>query len=1584
MNYKSVKGFLAVVLTLAMVVSIFSGFTFANDKIETLQLADETLVTKGDVDPNADVTIMVKLDGPTAFEATKSVKASTAKSDELLQKQAAMEKVVEARLNQGIDVLYNYTLLYNGFAFEGKIWMIDEINKISGVSAYAAPVFETPVLPNMGSSTEIIGAPIAWQEGYTGEGGVVAILDTGIRATHEAFSVNPDNITLSRDALQAIVTQYGSYMHAGTTVNSLYKSDKIPFGWDYKYNDYDPNHGASDHGTHVAGTAAGNNGDDFKGVAPDAQLVVMQVFSATGGASFTEIIAALEDCVYLGVDSANMSLGSPAGFTAYYDPSYGEIFDLLEEAGVNLSVSAGNEFSQAEESAFDGYVLAMNPDSGLVGSPSTWNPSLSIASSDNASVSAGSITVGNHTFGFSETSGQYGLPLISSIPGTYDFVMCGLGNASDFNGVDVDGKVAVISRGDISFIDKITNAYNAGAIAAIIYNNAAGVINMDLSSIGSNVDIPAVSITAEAGTYFEGQTQVTIGADTFIDMSTAGAISSFSSRGTTADLRIKPELTAPGGSINSAIGFGNDNSYETWSGTSMAAPHVAGGFAIVKAYLRELYPNASATEIKELADALLMSTATPLNELVRSQGAGLMNLTNALAAPAYLSVDANYGSRPKLELGENENGTFSFEFDITGLPNADTTTFTLGNITYIDTPYELGTVNDQTIYATKYTALNISTGVNVTFNSNTVTVAAGQTVTVTGTISANDDLLAEIGHVFPSGSFLEGFITLNYGAGWLNIPYLGFIGDWDEPAMLDRGFYWNDACGEANLQTNGSLSANVVGYKKGNSTTGLGLNLYADMPEGSYNPDRNAISPNGDGVYDAVNNLEFGLLRNARMLTLDLDNTNLYTSNEYDWRKDYYYSNGGYYTSSSLTVNITGSGMAENETSYLVLSAFLDHEGFTLDANENGKWIIPITLDTVAPEVAIVDGAIAMTDVNYLAYYAVYSDEAMTSLVTESGVFEDERGLTETYAPNADVVYVMVADYAGNTASYKVDIANNTVTPIEGTGPVTPGETTIWWEESFEDQSTYSNWHIVDNDGDGDYWNIYNEASQAAEGSLWAGSKSWDQALGAITPNNWLFSNPGFEMPANAKISFKVNDVGGHGEHFEFLIGPMDAMVGTTVYLDMFDTILAEDVSGGSYTEYTVDLSEYEGQQIFVAWRHCDCSDGFYLALDDIKIFTPAGGDEPDPTPSPDPEPGDALFGEFFEEDPTVDWTFVDADGDGNNWIWDYDTTLESYEGVGHIRSESYINYVGAVTPDNWAISPEMTIPANAVDATLSFYFAAQDPAYAAEPIGVYVGTGADVSAYEQLGVFIPDSDVYENITVDLTAYAGETISVAFRHFDITDMFSVKIDQVEVFVTAEEEPPVPETYTVTFIDGLTEEIIEEVEVEAGGTVVGPFAPEHEGYNFIDWDVYFIDNNVANAEMAYATTNLIFENVSCDINAVANYEEAAVVEPTEYTVSINHNEFGTTDPEIGTYAVVEGEEIAITITPNDGYMVQSVLVNGVEAVSEVTENVLTLTITNDTDVEVVFTKIPKTGAITLTSMAIMSMISGAAIVIFKKR
>ena len=154
-----------------------------------------------------------------------------------------------------------------------------------------------------------------------------------------------------------------------------------------------------------------------------------------------------------------------------------------------------------------------------------------------------------------------------------------------------------------------------------------------------------------------------------------------------------------------------------------------------------------------------------------------------------------------------------------------------------------------------------------------------------------------------------------------------------------------------------------------------------------------------------------------------------------------------------------------------------------------------------------------------------------------------------------------------------------------------------------------------------------------------------------------------------------------------------------------------------------------------------------------------------------------------------------------------------------------------------------------------------------------------------------------------------------------------------------------------------------------------YAEPKSGITFIGW---YDENGVllsSEAEFDISDANsTVF---------IAKFEGGSP-ELTEYTVTINHNENGATDPTAGSYTVADGEEIAITITPDEKYMVQSVLVNGVETVTEIVENVLTLTITGDTTVEVVFTKIPKTGAIALTSMAIMSMISGAAIIIYKKK
>ena len=118
-----------------------------------------------------------------------------------------------------------------------------------------------------------------------------------------------------------------------------------------------------------------------------------------------------------------------------------------------------------------------------------------------------------------------------------------------------------------------------------------------------------------------------------------GEPSDFTSWGTTAGLTIKPEIMAPGGNIFSSR---NHNSYGLMSGTSMASPHVAGAMAIMLQVMEERYPGMDAEERIQLINTLMMSTATPSENdegiaySPRQQGAGLLNIANAIATDAYI------------------------------------------------------------------------------------------------------------------------------------------------------------------------------------------------------------------------------------------------------------------------------------------------------------------------------------------------------------------------------------------------------------------------------------------------------------------------------------------------------------------------------------------------------------------------------------------------------------------------------------------------------------------------------------------------------------------------------------------------------------------------------------------------------------------------------------------------------------------------------------------------------------------------------------------------------------------------------------
>ena len=183
----------------------------------------------------------------------------------------------------------------------------------------------------------------------------------------------------------------------------------------------------------------------------------------------------------------------------------------------------------------------------------------------------------------------------------------------------------------------------------------------------------------------------------------------------------------------------------------------------------------------------------------------------------------------------------------------------------------------------------------------------------------------------------------------------------------------------------------------------------------------------------------------------------------------------------------------------------------------------------------------------------------------------------------------------------------------------------------------------------------------------------------------------------------------------------------------------------------------------------------------DVEII-PGGGTPNTPVPPTQnpvtPEPG-TTTGWGFETDPFAEgWTIRDDDGDGYNWEWmdASDSDYNVYEGTHCMASASYQNSAfgggTALNPDNWLISPAFT-----AGSTVTFWYAGQDPSYSAEPFGVYVIANGTTSA--ELGHFTA-SGTYQQGSVDISAYAGQPVQVAFRHYNITDMFRLNLDLVEV------------------------------------------------------------------------------------------------------------------------------------------------------------------------------------------------------------
>ena len=286
----------------------------------------------------------------------------------------------------------DYTVLTSGFEIEiqAKDYAAVCMSLGEGESATVSEVYRTmeTQLPENTVNVCQTGIIKGGDSGYDGSGTVVAVLDTGLDSDHTAFSVDnftSDNLALTYDDVAKVMKQTKAYELAGRlSVDDVYMNEKVPFGYDYADNDSAPYSIHNNHGTHVSGIISGID-DTIIGVAPNAQLVTMKVFSDVMDTARTSwILDALEDCVLLGVDVINMSLGTACGF-AREDMEELErgVYEKIRQAGISMVVAASNSYNSAYGSLKSGNVgLTSNPDTGTVASPGTYAGVMSVASAD--------------------------------------------------------------------------------------------------------------------------------------------------------------------------------------------------------------------------------------------------------------------------------------------------------------------------------------------------------------------------------------------------------------------------------------------------------------------------------------------------------------------------------------------------------------------------------------------------------------------------------------------------------------------------------------------------------------------------------------------------------------------------------------------------------------------------------------------------------------------------------------------------------------------------------------------------------------------------------------------------------------------------------------------------------------------------------------------------------------------------------------------------------------------------------------------------------------------------------------------------
>ncbi len=500
---------------------------------------------------------------------------SVAYLDFLARQRTQHVNAINAALGRSIGITHSYAITMNGVAAD---LTLDEAVRVSRMPGVQSVRIARDERLETFRGPEFIGADAVWNGtgvpggvGTRGQGVVVGVIDSGAFATHPSFA---DDAACG----------FGASNHKLlSTVDCSTSAGGLCNGPNPEAND------GNGHGVHTASTAAGNTLDTtavppptipapythMSGVAPCASVRTYKVCE-TNTCSGSAIVAGIENAITDGVDVINYSISGGS------DPWNDGDRMFLDAVGADIFVAASA-----------GNTRAATPDPvGEVNHLGPWMLTVAASTHDNNVAGSGSLSV---TGPGTPPAGTTGLEATSSSSPNLGTALTnapirinpanavGCTATGGFPANHFTGAIALIPRGSCSFEEKVNNAAGAGALVAIIYNNAAGALNMNVGG----ATLPAYSILQTEGTaisnFITANGATTTTADFNPAVKQGDVLAGFSLRGPSALTSVtKPDITGPGVNIYAAV-TATEGNYGYYSGTSMSSPHLAGSAALLRA-----------------------------------------------------------------------------------------------------------------------------------------------------------------------------------------------------------------------------------------------------------------------------------------------------------------------------------------------------------------------------------------------------------------------------------------------------------------------------------------------------------------------------------------------------------------------------------------------------------------------------------------------------------------------------------------------------------------------------------------------------------------------------------------------------------------------------------------------------------------------------------------------------------------------------------------------------------------------------------------------------------------------------------------